>query len=106
MWGGGYGCWGGWGEAARGRLVGWAVTEEAARRMGSAGRVGWRAGPASLEGLVWLGRGGPASVEAGGWAVGWGGSGGVSRGSALLQSRRGVARWAGVARWGSRTRSG
>lgn len=47
------------------------MTEENSSRMESAGRVGWRAGPASLEGLVWLARVGPASVEAWGCAMGW-----------------------------------
>src|ERR1035437_6731854 len=83
MWGGGDACWGRWGDAARGRLVGWAVTEEAARRMGSAGRVGGRAGAASLEGLVWLARVGPASVEAWGCAMGWSRSVGFSHAQRL-----------------------
>jgi hypothetical protein len=38
----------------------------------SEGRGGLRAGPASLEGLVWLARVGPASVEAWACAMGWG----------------------------------
>jgi hypothetical protein len=59
------------------------VTEEASRRMASAGRGGLRPGPASLEGLVWLARVGPAPVEAWRCAMGWSRSAAFSHGQRL-----------------------
>jgi hypothetical protein len=47
------------------------VIEQASGSARSDGRGGLRAGPASLEGLVWLARVGPASVEAWACAMGW-----------------------------------
>ena len=62
---------------------GWGVIEEESGRMRSAGRGGLRAGPASLEGLVWLARVGPVSVEAWGCAMGWGRSAAFSHAQRL-----------------------
>jgi hypothetical protein len=58
------------------------VTEEASGGR-AAGREGLRAGPGSLEGLVWLARVGPASLEAWGCAVGWGRSAAFSHAQRL-----------------------
>jgi hypothetical protein len=50
----------------------WALTGEAPGLVRSAGHGGLRPGLGSLEGLAWLARVGPASGDAGGYAMGWG----------------------------------
>lgn len=47
------------------------MSEETVGRETSASRPGLRAGPASLQGLLWLARVGPAPVDAWGCAMGW-----------------------------------
>ena len=63
--------------------MGSAVIERALGQARLEGRGGLRAGPASLEGLVWLARVGPASVEAWGCAMGWGRSAAFSHAERL-----------------------
>ena len=59
------------------------MTERAPAEMGSVGRRGLRAGLASLEGLVWLARVGPAPVGAWACAMGWGRSAAFSHAQRL-----------------------
>ena len=58
------------------------MTRSTVADVGAGAQGGLRAGPASLDGLRWLARVGPASVEAWGCAMGWG------RSAAFSHARR------------------